>query len=46
MIIQENNYSDRNLKQNWKEKNNEREKVICLRAYYHWIVKKCMVGKF
>ena len=46
MIIQENNYSDRDLKQNWNEKNNERKKVIGLRRCYHWTVKKCMVGKF
>ena len=35
MIIQENIYSDRDLKQNWNEKNNERKKAICLRRYYH-----------
>ena len=35
MIIQENNYSDRDLKQNWNEKNNERKKAICSRRYYH-----------
>lgn len=40
MIIQENNYSDRDLKQNWNEKNNERKKAICLRRYYHSTVKK------
>ena len=45
MIIQENNYSDRDLKQNWNEKNNERKKVICLRRYYHWTVKKMHGGK-
>ena len=45
MIIQENNYSDRDLKQNWNEKNNEREKAICLQRYYHWAVKKMHGGK-
>lgn len=45
MIIQENNYSDRDLKQNWNEKNNERKKAICLRRYYHSTVKKMHGGK-